>query len=311
MTHDPGRPRATLVVDTAPSPTSRRTRAVLTTATGTDTGRVLTIARGDVVTLGRDESCMYRFDDPSVSSVHARIVILGAEHMMADNKSTNGTFVNETRITEPVHLRDGDRIRLGANVTLRFSLLDEAEEQALKAVYEAALYDGLTKVFNRKHLEDRLDAEVAFATRHDAQLSVIIVDIDFFKKVNDTYGHQAGDAVLKSVAQTLQRTLRTEDLLARYGGEEFVVVARGIPIANACVAAERLRQAVESSPVLWTHHPPGAITPAQIHVPVTTSAGVASLTCCGDMKDKPTLLRIADQRLYRAKETGRNRVIGP
>ncbi|MGH7281788.1 MAG: diguanylate cyclase [Polyangiaceae bacterium] len=312
MSGDPEeRQRSTLVIDTTASPTSHRTRAVLTSAGGTQTGRVFTISRGDVITLGRDASCTYRFDDASISGVHARIVILGAEHMLADNKSTNGTWVNDVRITEPVHLRDGDRVRLGATLTLRFALLDEAEEVALKAVYEAALYDGLTKVFNRKHLEDRLDAEVAFATRHNAELSVIIVDIDFFKKVNDTYGHQAGDAVLKSVAQTLQKTLRTEDLLARYGGEEFVVVARGIPITNACVAAERLRQAVASFPITWTHHPPGAATPAQISVPVTTSAGVASLTCCGDMKDKPTLLRIADQRLYRAKESGRNRVVGP
>lgn len=272
---------------------------------------MMTISGGDVVTLGRDDKCTYRFDDPSVSGLHARLVIIGAEYMLADNKSTNGTWLNDVRVSEPVHLRDGDRIRLGATLTLRFSLLDEAEEQAMKAVYEAALYDGLTKVFNRKHLEDRLDAEVAFATRHATELSVVIVDIDFFKKVNDTYGHQAGDAVLKVVAQTLARTLRTEDLIARYGGEEFVVVARGIPISNACVAAERLRQAVIATPILWTHHPPGAITPAQISIPVTTSAGVASLTCCGETKDKATLLRIADQRLYRAKETGRNRVVGP
>ncbi|MEO7111051.1 MAG: GGDEF domain-containing protein [Polyangiaceae bacterium] len=300
--------RSTLVVDTKPDPNARKTRAVLTTSTGSDTGRILTIPHGDVVTMGRDASCTYRFDDPSVSSLHARIVTIGAEHMFADNKSTNGTFVNEVRIADPVHLRNGDQIRLGPKITLRFALLDEDEEAALKRMYEAALYDGLTHVFNRKHLEERLDAEVAFAVRHSTELSVAILDIDFFKKVNDTYGHPAGDAVLKHVANILGRTLRTEDLLARYGGEEFVVVARGIQLANACVAAERLRSAVGSSPISWTHHLPDGST-TQVDLSVTSSAGVASLTCC-QTKDKPTLLRIADQRLYRAKQAGRNRVVG-
>ena len=307
---DPTSSRSTLVVDTGTPANARRMRAVLTTSTGTDTGRVLTIATGDVVTLGRDATCTYRFDDPSVSSLHARIVIIGSQHMFADNKSTNGTFVNEVRITEPVHLKNGDQIRLGPKITLRFALLDEDEEEALKRVYEAALYDGLTHVFNRKHLEERLDAEVAFAVRHETELSVAILDIDFFKRVNDTYGHPAGDAVLKHVAQTLMRTLRTEDLLARYGGEEFVVVARGIPISGACVAAERLRHAVATSPISWAHHAPGAATPTELQLSVTSSAGVASLRCC-DVKDKATLLRIADQRLYQAKQNGRNRVVGP
>lgn len=300
--------RSTLVVDTKPDPNDRKTRAVLTTSTGSDTGRVLTIPHGDVVTLGRDATCTYRFDDPSVSSLHARIVTIGAEHMFADNKSTNGTFVNEVRIKDPVHLRNGDQIRLGPKITLRFAMLDEDEEAAMKRMYEAALYDGLTKVFNRKHLEERLEAEVAFAVRHNTELSVAILDIDFFKKVNDTYGHPAGDAVLKHVANILGRTLRTEDLLARYGGEEFVMVARGIPLANACVAAERLRAAIQSSPILWTHHAPDGST-KQIDLSVTSSAGVASLACC-QTKDKPTLLRIADQRLYQAKQAGRNRVVG-
>lgn len=300
-----------MVVDTRPSAGAKKTKAVLTVSSGgTDTGRILTVPHGDVITLGRDDKCTYRFDEASVSGLHARIVIFGAEYMLADAKSTNGTFVNETRVGDPVHLHDGDRIRLGAKTTLRFSMLEEEEEQALKAVYEAALYDGLTKVFNRKHLEERLDAEIAFAARHQTDLSVMLVDIDFFKRVNDTFGHQAGDAVLKSVAATLGRTLRTEDILARYGGEEFVVVARGIPIANACVAGERLRHAVASAPIPWMHHPPGALTPAQLSIDVTISTGVASLECC-DVKDKATLLRTADQRLYRAKETGRNRVVGP
>ena len=123
--------RATLVVDTRPAAGAKKTKAVLTVSSvgGTDTNRILTVPHGDVVTLGRDEKCTYRFDEASVSGLHARIVIFGAEYMLADAKSTNGTFVNEVRVGDPVHLHDGDRIRLGAKTVLRFSMLDEEEEQ--------------------------------------------------------------------------------------------------------------------------------------------------------------------------------------
>jgi diguanylate cyclase (GGDEF)-like protein len=292
----------TLVVD-APHPSSRssRSRAVLTTSTGNQTGRVYAIPPNEIVTMGRGENCSLRFDEASISGMHGRIVLIGNDYMFADNKSTNGSYVNDVRVESPVKLNDGDRIRLGPQCALRFSLVDEDEEQALKKMYEAALYDGLTKVFNRKHLEERLDAEIAFALRHNTELSVIMIDVDYFKKVNDTYGHLAGDAVLRGVAQILAHGLRTEDLLARYGGEEFVIVARGIPVMQACMVADRLRQAIE-----------GSLFPFEQHqLRVTASAGVASLRDCGPRLDKPSLLGFADQRLYQAKQAGRNRIIGP
>jgi diguanylate cyclase (GGDEF)-like protein len=298
-----GGPRSqTLVVD-APHPMSRssRSRAVLTTATGNQTGRVYAIPPNEIVTMGRGDNCTLRFDEASISGMHARIVLIGTDYMFADNKSTNGSYINEARVESPTKLADGDRIRLGPQCSLRFSLVDEDEEQALKKMYEAALYDGLTKVFNRKHLEERLDAEIAFALRHNTELSVIMVDVDYFKKVNDTYGHLAGDAVLRSTAQILAHGLRTEDLLARYGGEEFVIVARGIPVAQACMVADRLRAAIESSIFPFEQH----------QLRVTASGGVASLRDCGPRLDKPSLLGFADQRLYQAKLAGRNRIIGP
>ena len=295
-------PRSQTLVVEAPSSLPRaRSRAVLTTTTGTQTGRVYVIPPGEIVTLGRADNCSIRFDDASVSGTHARIVLIGHDFMFADNQSTNGSYVNDARVTSPTRLADGDRIRLGPNCLLRFNLVDEDEEAALKRMYEAALYDGLTKVYNRKHLDERLDTEVAFAVRHGAELSAMILDVDFFKKVNDTWGHLAGDQVLRATAQQLARGLRTEDILARYGGEEFVIVARGIPVQHAWVVAERLRQTIEATVVPFENH----------QLRVTVSGGVASLRECNGRYDKATLLGLADQRLYQAKQSGRNRVIGP
>jgi len=184
---------------------------------------------------------------------------------------------------------------------LRFSLVDQDEEQSLRRVYDAAVRDGLTGVFNRKHLEERLDAEVAYAIRHASPLSVVIVDVDHFKRVNDTFGHLAGDAVLKTVASLLAQGLRAEDVLARYGGEEFVIVARGLDGEHALQLADRARVTVACTPI---HYADQSIT-------VTASAGVASITCCGPQPDKTELLGLADSRLYLAKQSGRNRVVGP
>jgi diguanylate cyclase (GGDEF)-like protein len=283
------------------SAVSSRRRAVLTVLVGNDTGRVIPLSGGVSLTFGRRETCTHRIDDPSVSGNHARVIAMQDEYMIADEGSTNGTYVNGTRLGAPVKLTDGDRVHFG-QVLLRFSLVDEAEELALKSMYDAALRDALTGVFNRKHLEERLDAELAFARRHpNNQLSVIIFDVDHFKRVNDTHGHLVGDAVLKAVASSISRGVRTEDLVARYGGEEFVVVAREVRASVAFSLAQRLRQVIEQS----------VVSQDGKEIRVTASAGVASLECCGEQRDKATLFGVADKRLYTAKQGGRNRVVGP
>lgn len=294
-------PTRTLVVKPG-EPNAKKMRAVVTLASGADLGRVVALPHGEILTLGRGEDQKLRIEDAAVSSAHGRLVAIAGEYMFVDNRSTNGSFVNEERIDGSVALKDGDRIRLGPNVLLRFSMVDEEEEAALRKIYEAALFDGLTKTFNRKHLDDRLDAEVAFAVRHDSDLSVVLFDVDHFKKVNDTYGHPAGDAVLRATADVLMRGRRTEDLVGRYGGEEFVLVLRGTHVEGAAILADRLRRAIEATKIaVDAHtHPIG----------VTASGGVASLKCCGERKDKSALLALADQRLYHAKHNGRNRIVG-
>jgi len=287
----------THVVDVDPAAMKRI--GVFTVTSGVEAGRVLSVPKGEIVSFGRSTECTYPFDDPSLSREHANVVRVGNDYVIKDGGSTNGSFVNDTRATGAVHLRDGDRVQLGLHTMMRFALVGDQEEASLRRVYEAAIKDGLTGAFNRKYLEERLVSELAYAQRHGTVVSIAIFDVDFFKKVNDTHGHLAGDAVLRAVSGVLHQGLRTEDVVARYGGEEFVLVMRGINNAEAIVAAERLRVAIESTPVQF----------GESLIRVTASAGVA---CTAELAtlDRAALLGTADGRLYRAKDSGRNRVVG-
>ena len=307
MTHGSGERRRTLEVDVQSA--QRPTHAILTSVSSVDTGRMIVLRADQMTTLGRSEDCTHTFPDVSVSGLHARLAIVGGSYALADAGSTNGTFVNDERVSAPRPLRNGDVVRLGPRITLRFQLMADDEREALGRMYEAAVYDRLTQLYNRNHVEDRLDAELAFALRHKAELSIALVDIDHFKLVNDTHGHPAGDAVLKAVARTLGAAVRTEDLVARYGGEEFIVIMRGIPLSGAVIAAERIRQTILSSDVPWVAPDETTGAPVQSTLRVTVSVGVASLTDTG-ATDKVELLKCADRRLYRAKTEGRNRTVG-
>jgi diguanylate cyclase (GGDEF)-like protein len=277
---------------------SQRTRAVLTISTGPHAGRVLSMRPGDPLSFGRAEDCSFSFPDGSLSRVHALVLWVGGSWVVKDEGSTNGTFVNDERITGARPLADGDRLQLGLELTMRFSLVTEEEEAALQRVYDAAMRDGLTGIFNRKHTEERLDAELAYALRHGTPLCVVLLDVDHFKKVNDTHGHPAGDEVLRRVAAALQHTLRTEDVLGRWGGEEFLIIVRGAALREGGYMAERLRQAIAAEPVVFEG----------TSIPVTASFGVASLACCGERRERGVLVATADARLYQAKQGGRNRV---
>jgi diguanylate cyclase (GGDEF)-like protein len=153
-----------------------------------------------------------------------------------------------------------------------------------------ATMDGLTGVANRRSFDTTLAKELARADRNSDRVSLVLTDIDFFKKLNDTLGHQAGDRVLVQVAGVLARNVRAGDTVARYGGEEFAVILPGVPPSDSHGAAEKLRKAVEHLQTL---------------VPVTVSLGVA--TYPDDAPDAVSLIQAADKALYASKRGGRNR----
>jgi diguanylate cyclase (GGDEF)-like protein len=273
-------------------------RGTLTYLSGPRPGAMIPIEAGEL-TVGRTDEATIRIDDDSLSRKHARFFTLLGAYYVADLQSTNGTFVDGARITQPVKLEDGNRIQLGLSTVLRFGLTDKSIVEEAKRLYEATVRDKLTGVYNRQFLDERLQSEWAFAKRHGTRLSVIFVDADHFKKVNDTHGHAGGDAVLRALGATLMKAVRTEDVVARYGGEEFVLLVRGVAPDGVVAAAERIRADVQA---LVIEHDGKRI-------PVTVSVGVAVHEAEKEAESIEALVARADAALYKAKETGRNRVV--
>lgn len=285
--------------DFGAGPTSQpavRDRAMLLRMDGVGAGQVVSVAQTPF-TMGRHASNRLPIDDDSISRFHARFVREGSEYFVEDLGSRNGTFIQGKRITRAA-IRDDDWVQLGARVAFRFTLTDSRQEVLLRKLYESSTRDALTGAYNRRHFDDRLRAEIAFAVRHATDCALILLDLDHFKRVNDSYGHPAGDEVLRHLGGIATRALRTEDVFARFGGEEFAVIVRGASTRGAGRLAERLREALCKE---------NARHEGQ-EIPVTLSAGCAALSCCV-APSSDEVVAVADRRLYAAKQAGRNRVV--
>jgi len=163
---------------------------------------------------------------------------------------------------------------------------------------EEAIIDELTEIYNRRAFNKRLKEEVARLARYKTPFSLILFDIDHFKRFNDSYGHLAGDEVLRTVAEVVGKVTRRTDILARYGGEEFAIIAASTPVPNAAVLAEKVRRKVEEIQFMYDGKA----------ISVTISLGVAQ---CEPRDSCASLIKRADTHLYRAKTDGRNRVSYP
>ena len=251
----------------------------------------------DTLVLGRGESSQIRVQDNSVSRTHCKIEPTKEGVYIVDTKSLNGTFVND-KPTRGAHLlHDGDYVRVG-NVIFRFLTGGNIESEYHEEIYRLTIFDGLTQIHNHRYLCEFLDREVARSQRHRRPLSVLMLDLDRFKSVNDRHGHLCGDHILRELSNRIRHTVRREDLFARYGGEEFALVLVESSHEQAVEVAERIRETVEQLPFAFESLP----------IPVTLSVGVASTD--GETPITATeLLKQADNNLYRAKHTGRNRVV--
>lgn len=274
---------------------SPRNRATLTVLTGSASGRMFKLQAS--MTIGRSPACEIRLEDDGISRSHARLRCDGEVATIEDLQSRNGTFVNGERIRQIVKVLDGDKIQVGRATVLRFGFADDLDESFHENLMSSALRDGLTRLFNKRYLMDRLDSELKFAQRHETALSLLMLDVDHFKKLNDTHGHLAGDAVLAQLAGVLSRAVRNEDVVARFGGEEIAIVLRAIAVDQAAHMAERLRKLVENA----------TIEAGGKHLHATVSIGVAGFPAT-PAKTVAELIDAADKALYRAKHAGRNRV---
>ncbi len=252
---------------------------------------------GKELIMGRAAENGLQVEDEGISRKHCKISVAANGHyQLVDLGSTNGTFLNGIKVNVAT-LQDGDKVQIGATTVLKFSLQDQLDEQYQRSIYESATRDGLTRIFNKKYFMDTLRKEFAYCLRHRVPLSLVMLDIDHFKKINDTYGHPAGDHVLQKVSQKIGETIRQEDLFARYGGEEFALMLRESPADKSITCAERCRKAVDLQQITFNGTP----------IRVSISLGVATLID-SDFAQPEDLIAAADKYLYRAKRAGRNRV---
>jgi two-component system cell cycle response regulator len=271
-------------------------QGTLTVLRGSNTGAYFAL-NPQATLIGRSETAHITLVDEGASRNHARILCKDGVYEIEDLGSTNGTFINGERIGERTVLAEGARVQIGTTL-LRFSLQDQIELDASRRVYDASVRDALTGMLNRRYFEERLAGEFCYAARHGSSLCVLFIDVDNFKRINDEFGHQAGDEVLREVANQLRTAVRAEDVAARFGGEEFAVLARGIDVTAARTFAERLRTCVERTSITWR----------QNRLKVTVSVGLSHNHAGGAVTKPEQLLAAADQALYAAKAGGRNRI---
>jgi two-component system, cell cycle response regulator len=264
---------------------------------GPDIGRRIPLTDTQYV-VGREADVGFVVSRSSVSRQHARLFVDDdGSWWVEDLNSTNGTFVNENRIRNAQVLSDSDQVRFG-DAIYKFLSGSNIESAYHEAIHNMAIQDGMTGIHNKRFFMEFLEREIAVASRHGHPLTLVMFDVDHFKKINDTHGHLAGDAVLKDLAYRIRPRIRREDLFARYGGEEFACVLPSTALPGGIVFAEHLRTLIEERPTAFENS----------GIPFTISVGVTTLYRESGV-DPAGLIKRADDNLYAAKRGGRNRVV--
>ena len=244
-------------------------------------------------TIGRDAACDLQVCDDSFSLRHAVIEFRGGAYFVTDLDGTNGVYVNGESVKQ-CELRAGDRLRLGKHI---FKFLDRMEAQYHEAVYAMMTRDGLTGAYNKRYFMEVLNREVGRCQRRNRQMALILMDIDHFKNINDTYGHLAGDEVLQELSTRVQHVIRQDEVFARFGGEEFALLISDGNLREAVPMAERCCSLIGSRP----------FETSAGTIPVTISVGVAEYELESSASQ---LIDHADRKLYQAKKSGRNQICG-
>lgn len=288
-------------------PASHERRPALVFMRGEQLAAPIPLERDEVI-LGRALEADVRVNDARASRLHARI---RAEHdpdasatryRLTDLGSTNGTLLNGQPATD-AFLQNGDKITIGEHL-IRFNLLDDLDSEFQRQLYRLIAHDELTGLLTSKSFFSELRREAARAESEGRPFCVLMMDLDHFKQVNDTCGHLVGSQTLEEIGGLITRALRAGDVAARFGGEEFAAFLLDADCAQALVAAERVRSAVEEHIFSATRH--GASPGESRALRITISIGVAAYP--DDARDPIELIELADTALYHAKQSGRNRV---
>ncbi len=249
--------------------------------------------------IGRDNGCDVVIEHPSVSRHHARITWCVGEAILEDLQSTNGVLLNDLPVAR-AELRGGDRVQIGTHL-FKYLAADDVESHYHEIVYAALTHDALTGTHNRRSLIQILQRDYNRVVRRGGSLSLVAIDLDHFKTINDRYGHLVGDEVLRQAGDRLGRAVRPDDVLARFGGEEFLLLLTDTTVEDAASIARRCRAALADEPFDTSVGP----------VAVTASFGVATFNRDVHRAElaPEDLIAMADRRMYAAKQSGRNRVV--
>ncbi len=248
--------------------------------------------------LGRAPKCSVFVNDRSISNSHAKILIEGDKVYIMDLESTNSTFINNIKIEpmQPTLLSHNAQIKTG-NVIFKYLERGSLESITNKKSFDRGQYDTMTQIYNKGALMSYIPEAFKRSDLTDQGLSLIMFDIDHFKKVNDTYGHAAGDYVITQIARLVKdKLIRAEDFFARYGGEEYALVLSGTPIELANQIAERIRETINDYDFMFSG----------VNINIAISLGVSYRPPKGAGWSE--LFDSADKALYYSKENGRNRV---
>ncbi|MFT7685950.1 MAG: two-component system cell cycle response regulator [Candidatus Azotimanducaceae bacterium] len=250
-----------------------------------------------VTMIGRSDDVNLTVSDISISRRHAMIVYRDKEFYVSDLDSTNGTFVNKELVGSARLLREGDKLTVGS-IIFKFSYQDDEDTEYHMMLRNMAIKDGLTRIYNKRYFNEMLDKEFDFNLRNNSGLSVVMFDIDHFKTVNDTYGHPAGDHILKEIARLVEHAARGYDIFARFGGEEFIFLMRAAQLDAAINLANRVRSAVETHKFVYD----------DTEIKITVSLGVSHWDGNDSQTSAKCIIEAVDKKLYEAKHNGRNTV---
>ena len=270
-------------------------KVTLVVASGVHEGKVIQLTSPQFL-IGRDAQCHLRPASQAISKRHCGLFVRDGKVYVKDLGSTNGTTVNGNKV-DSTFLNEGDRVQLG-DAMLRFQMLSAnelAERDRLVAKATKAEVDPLTGLGTRHYMEEQVPKLFGECEARGIPLSLLILDLDHFKKVNDTLGHQAGDEVLRAASKIIAAQIRASDIAIRFGGEEMMVFLPGSNVNGARLVAERIRCAIhafDASKISTT-------------LKISVSIGVA---CRLPQEKLAEFSRRADEALYRAKHNGRNRV---
>ncbi|HEX8634473.1 MAG TPA: GGDEF domain-containing protein [Pyrinomonadaceae bacterium] len=293
----------------AEPPASHERRPALVFMRGEQLAAPIPLERDEVI-LGRALEADVRVNDARASRLHARIrtehdpETNAPRYRLTDLGSTNGTLLNGQPVTADAFLQHGDKLNIGEHL-IRFDLLDDFDREFQRQLYRLIAHDELTGLLTSKSFFSELRREAARAESEGRPFCVLMMDLDHFKRVNDTCGHLVGSQTLEEIGGLITRALRAGDVAARFGGEEFAAFLLDADCNQALVAAERVRSAVEEHAFSATRR--GAATAEENRtLRITISIGVAAFP--DDARDPIELIELADTALYHAKQTGRNRV---